>query len=174
MDGRAEDSDAVTGAGFGGDTESEALFGLERLEAIASGRMAHTPMWRTLGMTLCEVEPGRALFTVMPEEKHYNGQGIAHGGLTATLIDSATACAVISVLGPRDWSTTVDVAVKFVRPVRGKDGPVRCEGKILHAGRRIATAEARVFDRRDRLLAHGESTCLVVRDGPAADQEGDE
>ncbi len=162
----------TSGNAGGGRAESEALFGLERLEAIAAGRMAHTPMWRTLGMTLSEVEPGRALFTVMPEEKHYNGQGIAHGGLTATLIDSAAACAVISVLGPRDWSTTVDVTVKFVRAVRGEDGPVRCEGRILHAGRRIATAEARVFDRRDRLLAHGESTCMVVREEPDTDTEG--
>jgi uncharacterized protein (TIGR00369 family) len=161
-----EENGAKAGAGAAG---AEAPYGLGRLEAIASGRLPHTPMWRTLGMTLSEVEPGRALFTVMPEEKHTNGQGIAHGGLTATLIDSAAACAVKSVLGPGDWSTTVEVAVKFVRPVRGEDGPVRCEGRILHAGRRIATAEARVFDRHDRLLAHGESTCMVVRAEPAAE-----
>ncbi len=162
----------ISGEAGAGGADAEALYGLARLEAIASGRMAHTPMWRTLGMTLTEVEPGRALFTVMPGEEHYNGAGVAHGGLTATLIDSAAACAVISVLGPRDWSTTVEVAVKFVRPVRGEDGLVRCEARILHAGRRIATAEARVFDRNDRLLAHGESTCVVKRAAPAMDGEG--
>ena len=168
MTGEAEIDDKTDAEGSG----TEVLYGLERLEAIASGRIAHTPMWRTLGLILSEVEAGRALFTVMPGEKHNNGQGIAHGGLAATLIDSATACAVISVLGPRDWSTTIDVAVKFVRPVRAEDGPVRCEGKVLHAGRRIATAEARVFDRRDRLLAHGESTCMVVREEPDGGAEG--
>ena len=71
-------------------------------------------------------------------------------------------CAVHSVLAPGQAYTTVDMTVSFVRPVSEETGKLRCEGKIIHAGGRIATAEGRVWDEARTLIAHGSETCLVM------------
>jgi uncharacterized protein (TIGR00369 family) len=91
-----------------------------------------------------------------------------HGGCISTLLDSAMGCAVHSVLAPGQAYTTVDMTVSFVRPVFQTTGKLRCEGKIIHAGGRIATAEGRVWDDADTLIAHGSETCLVMTESAAS------
>jgi uncharacterized protein (TIGR00369 family) len=111
---------------------------------------------------LVEVESGRVVFEALPSSRFYNPHGTVHGGWISTLLDSAMGCAVHSVLKAGQAYTTVDMTVSFVRPVFEKTGKLRCEGKIIHAGSRIATAEGRVWDQAGTLITHGSETCLVM------------
>jgi uncharacterized protein (TIGR00369 family) len=142
--------------------EVKRLTGLEFLQGIQSGRLPPPPIAQTLGFTLTEVEEGRALFVGTPEFRLYNPIGSVHGGYIATLLDSAMSCAVQTMLPAGVGYTTVEIKVNFVRAVTDKTGPVRCEGKVITAGKRIGTSEGRLTDAAGRLLAHGTATCLVM------------
>lgn len=139
------------------------MAGLEFLNRIVAGELPITPMWRSLGITLIEAEEGRTLFRIEPRQAHANTNGVAHGGLAATLIDSAASCAVITETGPGDWSTTVALEIKFIRAIPVEAGPVFAEGRTIRVGRRMGTAEAWIRDAEGRLLGHGSCTCLIER-----------
>ncbi|MGW5275220.1 PaaI family thioesterase [Streptomyces sp. NPDC004044] len=135
--------------------------GLEFLREIAAGRLPGPPVAATLDFTLDEVEHGRAVFSLVPGEEHYNPIGSVHGGVYATLLDSAAGCAVQSALPSGMGYTSVDLTVKFLRPVTVDTGRIRAVGTVISSGRRTALAEARLIDEKDRLLAHATSTCML-------------
>ncbi|WP_329360958.1 PaaI family thioesterase [Streptomyces sp. NBC_01483] len=135
--------------------------GLDFLREVQAGRLPAAPIAATLGMTLEEVEHGRVVFALVPGEEHYNPIGSVHGGVYATLLDSAAGCAVQSVLPQGTGYTSLDLNVKFLRPVTVDTGKVRAVGTVLNSGRRTALAQAELFDSRDRLLAHTTSSCLL-------------
>ena len=137
--------------------------GLEMLQAMAAGELPPPPIMSTLGFGGFEVGPGWARFAMTPGEHHYNPIGSVHGGVAATLLDSALGCAVHTTLEPGVGYTTVDLRVTFVRPLTATTGPVRCEGRVIHVGSRIATSEGRITDADGRLYAHGSATCLILR-----------
>jgi uncharacterized protein (TIGR00369 family) len=137
------------------------LDGLSGLRAIAAGELPPPPIALLLGFELVEAEEGRVVFAVEPTDAHYNPIGTVHGGLAATLIDSATGCAVHSTLPAGTAYTTTDLQVRYVRPITRDTGRVLCEGTIVHRGRSLATAEARVTA-GDRLLAHGTAGVLIL------------
>jgi uncharacterized protein (TIGR00369 family) len=138
------------------------IAGLDFLTGLRDGTLPAPPFAVETDIWLVEVESGRVVFEAQPSARFYNPLGTVHGGWIATLLDSAMGCAVHSVLKARQAYTTVDMTVSFVRPVFERTGKLRCEGKIVHAGGRIATAEGRVWDEPGRLLAHGSETCLVM------------
>lgn len=139
------------------------LSGLDHLRAIRDGRVPPPPIATLMGFELAEVEEGRAVFAVTPEEFHYNPIGVVHGGLAATLLDSATGCAVQSTLEAGVLYTTLEVKVNFARPITRDTGCVLCEATIVHRGKTIATAEGRVIAQDSgKLLAHGTATCLLM------------
>ncbi|MEU3826989.1 hotdog fold thioesterase [Streptomyces sp. SID486] len=135
--------------------------GLEFLQEIAAGRLPAPPASATLGFTFEEVAHGRAVFRLVPGEEHYNPIGSVHGGIYATLLDSAAGCAVQSTLPAGMGYTSLDLTVKFLRPITADTGPVLAVGGVLSSGRRTALAEADLYDERDRLLAHATSTCML-------------
>jgi uncharacterized protein (TIGR00369 family) len=137
--------------------------GLTFLRALAAGDVPPAPIATTLGMTLEEVDEGRVVFGLAPAEFHYNPIGSVHGGVYATVLDSACGCAVHSTLPAGARYTSLDLSVKFLRGLDVAVGPVRCEGRVLHIGRRTALAEARLTDAAGRLYAHATSTCVVLR-----------
>ena len=137
------------------------LDGLSALRAMIAGELPPPPIATLLGFELVEVEPGRAIFAVEPGDRHYNPIGMVHGGLAATLIDSATGCAVHTTLPAGTGYTTTDVQVRFVRPITRDTGRIECIGEVVHVGRRLATAEARVMA-GGRLLAHGTASLLIL------------
>jgi uncharacterized protein (TIGR00369 family) len=138
------------------------MTGLQLLEGIRAGTIPPPGFAVLLDLTLEHVEEGRVTFAMTPGEAHLNPLGTVHGGLLATMLDSAMGCAVQSVLPAGSSYTTLQLDVKYVRsPALGR-GPILAEGTVVHAGRRTATAEGRVLDSGGRLCAHATTTCLVL------------
>lgn len=139
--------------------------GLTFWKRVMNGELPPPPIATTLGFTVHEVEEGRVVFGMEPAEYHFNPIGSVHGGVFATLLDSATGCAVHSALPAGVRYTSLDLSVKFLRALGAESGEVRCEGLVVHLGGRTALAEARLWDGAGRLCAHATSSCLVIRPG---------
>jgi uncharacterized protein (TIGR00369 family) len=138
------------------------MSGLEHLEAIRDGQVAPPPIAGLMGFELVEVGHGRTTFAVEPGERHYNPSGAVHGGLAATLLDSAMGCAVQTTLDAGVGYTTLDLGVTFLRPMTTDTGRVVCEAVVVHTGSRIATAEGRVLSARTgKLIASGTCSCVI-------------
>lgn len=135
--------------------------GLELMRMMIAGKIPPPPIARLMNFTLVEVDEGRAVFAVEPAEFHYNPIGVVHGGLISTLLDSALGCAVHTTLPAGTTYTSLELHVNFVRPLTRTTGEVRCEARVLHTGRRMATAEAKVTDAAGKLYGHGTTTCMV-------------
>ncbi|MDQ2715475.1 MAG: PaaI family thioesterase [Chloroflexota bacterium] len=139
------------------------LSGMRYLEALQSGELPPPPLAVLLGMWITEAGEGRIVFAMEPAEYHYNPLGTVHGGVLATLLDSAMGCAVQSMLPVGTGYTTLELKANYLRPVTDRTGTVYCEGKVIHLGGRIATAEGRLTDASGKLYAHGTTTCIVLR-----------
>lgn len=138
------------------------MTGLELMHAIVSGDAPAPPIAELVGFDLVEVGEGHARFSLDPAERHYNPLGTVHGGIAATLLDSAMGCAVHTTLGEGESYTTLELKVNFVRAITEATGRVVAAGSVIHRGGRVATAQARLSDEDGRLLAHGTSTCLIM------------
>lgn len=136
--------------------------GMEMLQAVIDGELPNPPIGETIGFFLESVEPGRAVFAFDPQEYHYNPIGSVHGGVFATLLDSAAGCAVHTMLPAGVGYTSLDLSVKYLRQVRLDTGRVTCIGTVTHLGKRTALAEAQLKDSDDRLLATATSSCLLL------------
>ena len=139
------------------------MAGIDFFRAIADGTLPWPPIASTLDFALVSVEPGTAIFEFTPSEFHYNPIGSVHGGVCATICDSACGCAVHSMLPTGASYTSQDLSVKFLRAITASTGPLRCEGTLLHLGSRTALAQASVTDGAGKLYAHATSSCLIFR-----------
>ncbi|MFJ8112943.1 PaaI family thioesterase [Streptomyces sp. NPDC096132] len=142
--------------------------GLDFLREMQAGRLPGPPVSATLDFVLDEVDEGRAVFSITPGEEHYNPIGSVHGGVYATLLDSAAGCAVQSTLPPGMGYTSLDLTVKFLKRITADTGRVRAIGTVVSRGRQTALAEARLVDADDRLLAHATSSCMLFSVPPSA------
>ena len=145
--------------------------GIAYIRAIQSGEFPPPPIALLIGMWITEVNEGRVVFAVEPSEYHYNPLGTVHGGVMATLLDSALGCAIQSMLPAGTSYTTLELKVNYLRPITTQTGTVYAEGKIIHVGGRIATAEGRLADARGKLYAHGTTTCIILRSSSSPGQE---
>jgi uncharacterized protein (TIGR00369 family) len=118
-------------------------------------------MAETMNMWLIAVDDGTATFEGVPSERHYNPQMRMHGGYAATMIDSALGCAVQTKLAAGVGYGTIELKVNYVRKIVVETGPMFCTGTVVHAGRSMFTAEARIHDGAGKLYAHGSGTFLV-------------
>ena len=140
--------------------------GLQVMQAMLAGELPYPHIMQTLDYALVEVAKGKAVFQGVPQLMHYNPLGSVHGGWYATLLDSALGCAVHTALGPGQGYTTAEFGVHIVRAASHTSGPLRAIGHVLHVGRRLATAEARIVGPDGKLYAHGSTTCLVFETPP--------
>ena len=139
------------------------LNGYERLVAMQRGELAPPPAIALLGLELERVEPGTTVFSMTADEVHENPMGTMHGGIVATLVDTAMGCALSSLLPVDAGFTTLELKINFVRAITQATGRVHAEGSVVHSGGRVATIEARVHDDSGALYAHATSTCLILR-----------
>jgi uncharacterized protein (TIGR00369 family) len=138
------------------------MTGLEAMQAIADGTGEPPGIATTLGFELAEVGEGLAVFAMETGPHLLNPLGTVHGGIGATLLDSAMGCAVHTTLAQDEAYTTLELKVNYVRAIAPDAGRIQATGTVIHRGRRIATAEARLEDSGGRLLAHATCTCLVM------------
>ena len=141
--------------------------GLEVMQAMLAGELPFPHIADTLDFSLVEVAPGKAVFQGTPQLKHYNPLGTVHGGWYATLLDSALGCAVHTLMPAGRGYTTAELGVNIVRAASHRTGPLRAIGTVIHCGRQLATAEARIVGPDGKLYAHATTTCLVF-EVPAA------
>jgi uncharacterized protein (TIGR00369 family) len=128
---------------------------------MLAGELPRAPIGDTLDFILIEAEPGRAVFQGSPGQRHYNPLGSVHGGWFATLLDSAVGCAVHASLPAGKSYTTAELKINIVRPLTDKVPLVRAEGKVIHLGTRMATAEGRMTGPDGKLYAHASTTCFI-------------
>jgi uncharacterized protein (TIGR00369 family) len=138
------------------------LSGLEFLRAILRGELPPPPITKLVGFELESVDTGRVVFAFEPREEHYNPASSVHGGILSVLLDSAMGCAVQSTQPPGSLCTTLEIKANFVRSVTIASGRLLCEGRVVHAGTKTATAEGFLRDAEGRLHAHATTTCLLL------------
>ena len=139
--------------------------GIELLREIRSRGPGAVGIGGLLDMRMDRLEPGRVDFVLRTRPDFSNPMGTLHGGVAATMLDSAMACAVMSELPPGAAYTTVDLAVTYLRPVPLDGVELRAEGTTVHVGRRIATARGELRDADHRLIATATTTCQVFSPG---------
>ena len=139
------------------------MSGLEFLQAIGRGELPQAPIARLMGFDGLDAEPGRVVFRMEnPGEHLYNPIGSVHGGVAATLLDSAMGCAVQTTLPAGKGYTSITLEVKFLRAITAATGPISAEANIVHPGNRIATAEGRVVDDNGKVYATGTASCAIL------------
>ena len=140
------------------------MSGLEFLQAMGTGAIAWPPIMDTLGMEPgnFEVSAGKVVFGLKAQEFHFNPIGTVHGGVISTLLDSAMACAVQTMLPAGTMYTSLELKVNFTGALRLGSGLMRCEGKVLTMGRTIGTADGKLWDGAGKLCAFGTTTCLIL------------
>ena len=138
------------------------MSGAAFLRAIAERKLPPPPIANLMDFEMVEVGEGRVVFSVVPQEFHYNPIGVVHGGLAATLLDSAMGCAIHSRLPEGRAYTTLELKVNFVRAMTRDTGRVQGIGKVIHLGGKVATAEGSLVDGAGKLYAHATTTCLLM------------
>src|SRR5580658_9990860 len=139
----------------------KAMTGLEFVQGLADGTLPLNTIAQTLSYDVTEAVNGRVVVTAEPTGAHLNPAGTVHGGLAATLLDSAMGLAVQTTLEKGVGQTTLEFKISLLRPITPETGLIKAEGVVLSRGRRVGTAEGRITDHQGRLLAHGTTTCLI-------------
>jgi uncharacterized protein (TIGR00369 family) len=134
---------------------------LDVLRDMIDGKVPLSPIMQSLDFVLVSVEPGVAVFQGRPGAAFLNPMGGLHGGWYATLLDSCVGCAVHSTMPIGRAYTTLELKVNLVRAIGPDVKLVRAEGRVVHGGRQVATAEGRLVGPDGRLYAHATTTCLV-------------
>ncbi len=153
--------DKGPGPGVAQPEQIAGMTGLEVMQAMLRGEIPYAAIAKTLDFAIMEVEPGRAVFQGTPGPGHLNPMGTIHGGWYATLLDSALGCAIHTLMPAGRGYTTAELGVNLVKSIGPKVQRIRAEGKVIHCGRQLATAEARLFGPDGTLYAHATTTCLV-------------
>jgi uncharacterized protein (TIGR00369 family) len=138
--------EAGPGPGLASPEQVAGKTGLEVMQAMLYGEIPYAAIAKTLDFAIMEVSPGL---------------GTIHGGWVATLLDSALGCSVHTMMPAGRGYTTAELSVNYVKGLTPRVGRVRAEGKVIHCGRQLATAEARLVGPDGTLYAHGTTTCLV-------------
>ncbi len=123
----------------------------EQLDHLARYFNEEVTFSRHIGAKVEEVEPGRSVISIDVEDVHQNGAGTLHGGVYASLIDTAMGLSVLALVGVR--TATIQMNVHFLGAVN--EGRITCKSEVLHRTRRTATAEAKVRDADGNLVALG-------------------
>lgn len=118
------------------------------------------PFAKLLGIELDDVSRGTATLGINVRDELKQNHGVVHGGVIASLIDTATAFAIISLLAPGERVTTVDLTITYLRPLT--EGRVTAVAKVLRAGRRLLVVSAEVFGKDKKLATTALSTYIKL------------
>ncbi|WP_296148448.1 PaaI family thioesterase [uncultured Flavobacterium sp.] len=146
-----------------GAEKARKMSGLDYLNAMNSGEIPPPPIIKTMDFTLDKIEKGKISFGFTPEEFHYNPIGTVHGGVIATILDSAMGCTIHSVLEEGIGYTTLELKINYLKAVTIDSGKLTAVGKIIHGGKSTALVEAQLVDENGNVYAHAVSTCMILR-----------
>jgi uncharacterized protein (TIGR00369 family) len=119
-----------------------------------------SPYFRHLGMAITELGVGEALVEIGAQEAHRQMFGHVHGGVIASLVDTAIFWCFFGELDESVGITTVDLKVNYLAPVA--DGKLSARGKRIRLGRTLGLGETEVFNGEGKLVAHGTSSVIVL------------
>lgn len=128
-------------------------------EAYRDG-LNNSPIYRHMGMRVIEAGDGRSRLELDACSKLHSLYGMLHGGVPATIIDSACGIAVGSTLNAGEICVTVDLRINYISNL--KEGVICAEGKVLHRGKQTGVAQAEVKDEAGNLIAVGMSTHMIL------------
>jgi len=129
--------------------------------AAVSNRVNACPYFELLSMEIVSLNEGRSLLKAIIQEKHLQPYGIVHGGVYASLIDAACFWAGYTEIEEPLALTTVEMKLNYLAPA--KEGIFMAAGQVVKTGKTLCLSEARITDQKDRLLAHGTSTMMVLQ-----------
>ena len=141
---------------------------MDEHEALIQGlrdRLHGSEFYRWAGVELVDASPGRVEIAFEAGPHHLNLQGLVHGGILATLADTAMGLAVRTVLQPGRRHVTVQLGIEFLSP--GRPGKIAAQGRSVKIGSQLGFAEADVTDPNGRLLARAHSTLSVTTEKKA-------
>lgn len=138
-----------------------AMAGVDYLNAVVDGTLPPPPISGLMEFTMRSVEPGRVVFTCVPDESAYNPIGSVHGGLVCTLLDSVTGCAAHSALPQGKGYTSIEIKVNYLKAVRAGIGELTATGTLVKAGARVSFAEGVVTDAAGAVVATASSSLLI-------------
>jgi uncharacterized protein (TIGR00369 family) len=136
--------------------------GLTYFERLRDGEMPAQPIMQTIGWCIESVERGRLVLRLLPGEYLFHAGGLVHGGVIATVLDSAMSGAAMSTLAQGQACTTTNLNIHFVKGVRPSAGELIVEGCVKHRGNTLITMEGAVSDGAARLYAHATASCLIL------------
>jgi len=134
---------------------------LEQIRQRMAGNLPAAPFPALAGITITDVDPGRARMSVTIDDRHFNPMGTMHGGVSCTLADSAMGIAYASTLDEGESFTTLELKINFLRPVRS--GTLSADARVVQRGRTVGVAECTVTDEQGRMVARATSTCMTLR-----------
>jgi uncharacterized protein (TIGR00369 family) len=136
--------------------------GIDYLKAMRDGSLPAPPFAELLQIDIDEVGPGRVSFTCIPDESMYNATGLIHGGIVCTLLDTVTACALLSTLPEGAGLASVEIKVSYLKAVHPRNGPLSAVGRVLKAGSRLGYTEGVATDAAGDIVATASSTLLII------------
>jgi uncharacterized protein (TIGR00369 family) len=154
--------DAGPGPGLASPQDIFGKTGLEIMQEMLAGKLPYAWLARTLNFTLIEVSHGRVVIQGAPLPEHLNPMGTIHGGWIASILDTALGCSIQTTLPANHRYTTAELSVNYVKALTPSLLRVRAIGSVIHCGRQLATAEARLVDPNGILFAHAKTTCLIL------------
>ena len=140
----------------------ETMSGLEILQAIIRGEIAHPGIATIVPMKFVEAEAGRVVFEATATEDHINPMGGTHGGFAATVLDSVTGCAIHSMLEAGIDFATIDLNIKMLRPVPRLTKLI-AEADVINLSRSLGVSEGTLKNKSGKLYAHATCTCMIIR-----------
>jgi uncharacterized protein (TIGR00369 family) len=138
------------------------LSGLEIMRGIRDGRLPAPPMARLLGFRCVVAEPGEIGMRLDYEQSLENTMGMLHGGVAATMLDTAMGCAANTLLPVGAAVVTLDLSVTYLRPITTGQTPIMATGRVVNLGRRTVYLTGEVKGADGKLLAHAVGNFSIV------------
>ena len=137
------------------------MAGIDYLNAMIDGALPPPPISGLMEFALVSAEPGKVVFSCLPDESAYNPIGAIHGGLVCTLLDSVAGCALHSALPQGKGYTSIEIKVNYLKAVRLGSGRLTATGTVVKSGSRVGFTEGVVTDAGGAVVATATSTLLV-------------
>ena len=118
------------------------------------------PFAKLIGIELDQISEGVATLGLQVRNDLMQNNGVVHGGAIASLIDTAAAFAIVSLLSSGERVTTVDLTVSYLRPLT--TGRARATARVVRAGRRLITVSGEVLDDGGTLVATALTTYIKI------------